>query len=315
MSIPNISFPERSFLDAETIATSAIKTNDIAVFGAPHGSPYAGLGDVAYDVETFSADAPNAIRIGANESSTSLDHFDFDLGGPILADNKYRLVDCGDLELSETDGFANRLAIQTTTSTILAKGGTPILLGGDDSVPVPFLRAYENLGPVDILQIDAHIDWRDAIDGERDGYSSTMVRASENKFVRSITQVGMRGVGSARQVEVDTALDWGARLLTVREARKLGNAGIIDQIPTGGNLIIQIDCDAFDTSVCPAVNAPTPGGFQFDEIADLVQMGIAKRGLAGFSIVELVPILDPNKISAIVAARIICNAIGALARV
>jgi len=314
MNNPTFEQPKRTFLDQEFVRAADVKMGDIVIVGAGHGSPYLGLGDVKYDTETLSAGAPEAIRSGANESSSNIDHYDFDLGGPLLADNRKRLVDCGNLVLSKTDGADNRKDIHDATSAILSEGGTPILLGGDDSVPIPFLEAYKDHGPVDVLQIDAHIDWRDAIDGEQKGYSSTMIRASENPFVRSITQIGMRGVGSARLAEVEKAQNWGARLIPVREVRNIGTQGVIDMIPEGGNLVIQIDCDAFDTSVCPAVNAPTPGGFQFEELAEILRSVIAARKTVGFSIVELVPSLDFNKASAIAAARITCNVIGSLAK-
>ncbi|WP_166434021.1 arginase family protein [Roseovarius spongiae] len=304
----------RSFLDQPRIAPDAVGASDLVLIGAPHGTPYPDRNEVSYAVETLSAGAPQAIRDAANECSSNIDHYDFDLGGTLLADSGRRLVDCGDLALTPQDGPANRAAIQEATDAILGRGGTPFLLGGDDSVPIPFLAAFRDRRPVDILQIDAHIDWRDSIGGERMGYSSTIRRASEHDFVRSITQVGMRGVGSARAAEVDAARDWGARLVTVGETRELGPRGIAALIPEGGNLVIQIDCDAFDTSVCPAVNAPTPGGFMFEELAALVRTVIEARGLAGYSIVELVPGEDRNMISAIAAARITCNAIGALAR-
>jgi agmatinase len=303
-----------SFLNQSRLVPTGVQARDIAILGAAHGTPYSERNEVGYVVATRSASAPGAIRVAANESSTNIDHFDFDLGGPLLGDGHRRLVDCGDLDLSVRDGPANRAAITVATAAILARQATPILLGGDDSVPIPFLAAFADRGPVDILQIDAHIDWRDSIGGEALGYSSTMRRASEQPFVRSITQVGMRGVGSARAAEVKAAQDWGARLITVTEARSLGAQGIAALIPSGGTLLIHIDCDAFDTSVCPAVNAPTPGGFMFDEVAQIVRSAIAAHGLGGFSIVELVPDEDRNMISAITAARITCNAIGALAR-
>ncbi|MEB8385718.1 arginase family protein [Rhodobacteraceae bacterium KMM 6894] len=303
-----------SFLNQPRLTPADVQAQDIAILGAPHGTPYNERNEVGYVVETRSASAPGAIRVAANESSTNIDHFDFDLGGPLMGDGRRRLVDCGDLDLQAQDGQTNRAAITNATAAILARQATPLLLGGDDSVPIPFLAAFADRGPVDILQIDAHIDWRDSIGGEPLGYSSTMRRASEQPFVRSITQVGMRGVGSARAGEVDAALEWGARLITVTESRRLGAQGIADLIPIGGTLLIHIDCDAFDTSVCPAVNAPTPGGFMFNEVADIVRSAIAAHGLGGFSIVELVPDEDRNMISAIVAARITCNAIGALAR-
>ena len=314
MPAPRFQPVPRGFLDQPQLAPGALRPGDIAVFGAAHGTPYGSTTDIGYDLATGSADAPGALRSGANESSTNIDHYDFDLGGPLMGDNTRRLVDCGDLVLTPGDGPANRAAIRSGTAALLAAGATPILLGGDDSVPIPFLAAFDGIGPVDILQIDAHIDWRDDIGGERMGYSSTMRRASELGFVRSITQVGMRGVGSARPAEVADALGWGARLITVAEARDIGPSGVLAAIPSGGNLLIHIDCDALDPSVCPAVNAPTPGGFQYDELAALLRTVIAERPTAGASIVELAPAHDLNAISAITAARLVCNIIGAIAR-
>ncbi len=62
------------------------------------------------------------------------------------------------------------------------------------------------------------------------------------------------------------------------------------------------------------MNAPTPGGYRFEELAEIIRIVIAARGLAGFSIVELAPELDLNAQSATAAARLVCNAIGAYAR-
>ena len=59
----------------------------------------------------------------------------------------------------------------------------------------------KNEEPFFVLQLDAHIDWRDEVKGVRDGYSSTMRRASEMPWVKGIIQVGARGVGSARREE------------------------------------------------------------------------------------------------------------------
>jgi agmatinase len=306
--------PDRCILDQPFIAPAGARSGDAVVFGAPHCVSYQADSSIGYSLSTRSADAPVAIRKAANASSSNIDHYDFDLGGPLFGDGRRRFVDAGDLKLSPWDGRANQEAIVATTEAILRSGAVPFLLGGDDSVPVPFLRSFADGGPVDVLQIDAHIDWRDRIGEERDGYSSTMRRASELTYVRSITQVGMRGVGSARPSEVADAMAWGARLLTVHETRRLGVEALVGSLSTGGRLVIQVDCDAFDPSVCPAVNAPTPGGFRFEELAALVRAAIELRGLAGFSLVELVPEDDRGDISATVAARLLLNAVGTLAR-
>lgn len=54
-------------------------------------------------------------------------------------------------------------------------------------------------------QIDAHLDWRDEVHGERYGYSSPMCRASKMPHVAGIVQVGLRSVGSARLTEIEAA--------------------------------------------------------------------------------------------------------------
>jgi agmatinase len=306
--------PTRRFLDLPQTPVPALRPGDVAIFGAPHGSPYPLTGDVSYDTATASAPAPQAIRDGANLTSLDLDHHDFDLDGPLFHDGRRWGADLGDLALSPTDGAANRAAIRRVTAAVLAQGAVPLLIGGDDSVPIPFLAAFGDGAPLDILQIDAHIDWRDSIGGETMGYSSTMRRAAEHPHVRSITQVGMRGVGSARAAEVQAARDWGARIVTVRQARAMGMAAVAGLLPGGGRLVIQVDVDAFDPSVAPAVNAPAPGGFQYPELADLVMAAVGRCGLAGFSIVEMVPALDHDRRTACAAARLICTAIGAHCR-
>ena len=107
-------------------------------------------------------------------------------------------VDGGDLAWTEADPAANRTAIRQAVATVLARGAAPIIIGGDDSVPIPVLEAFHDRGPLTIVQIDAHIDWRDEVAGERWGLSSTMRRASEMPHVERIVQVGQRAIGSAR---------------------------------------------------------------------------------------------------------------------
>ena len=74
-------------------------------------------------------------------------------------------------------------------------------------------------GPLDGVQVDAHIDWRNQRFGERLGFWSTMRRASELAHVERIVQVGMRNYGTARAAEVRDAAAWGAHIVTAREVR------------------------------------------------------------------------------------------------
>lgn len=306
--------PAPTFLGVPYRPLAALGRGDVVVIGAPHGTPYPETDDVGYDLTTASDIAPAAIRKAAVQSSSDIDHWDFDLDGPLLADGARALVDAGDLPTVAGDGPGNRALIAAATAAVTAVGALPVLIGGDDSVPIPFHRALAAAEPFAMLQVDAHIDWRDAIGGERDGYSSTMRRASELAGVKAMVQVGMRGVGSARREEVEAARRWGARIVTAAAFRADGAEAVLASLPEALPVVIAVDCDAFDPSVCPAVNAPAPGGLFFHEIAGLVGLVAARRRILGLSIVELVPAKDPHAISATVAARLALNVVGAVVR-
>ena len=87
----------------------------------------------------------------------------------------------------------NSAATTAAVTAILERGAVPVCIGGDDSVPIPILRAYAGRGPLTVLQVDAHLDFRDEVHGVREGYSSPMRRASEMDHVTRIVQVGLRG--------------------------------------------------------------------------------------------------------------------------
>ena len=161
----------------------------IAILGVPCATPYRSVGP-------YCAGAPKAIRNAIAGYAGNLHHVDFDLGGPIFPDT-VTAVDAGDLPCIEADPAANRVAIREAVATVVARGAVPIVIGGDDSVPIPVFEAFHGRGPFTIVQIDAHIDWRDEVAGERFGLSSTMRRASEMAHIERIVQVGQRGIGSA----------------------------------------------------------------------------------------------------------------------
>lgn len=279
-----------------------------AIFGAPHGTPYRDIPN-----EPF-ASAPDALRMALDEDAGWEHHWDFDLDGPLLNDTSYKIADLGNLTTVGDNGPSNRDLIRGAAKHITAQGAVPIMIGGDDSTPIPFLEGLASKGPLTILQIDAHIDWREERRGEPLGYSSTMRRASEMSHVEKIIQVGMRGLGSARREEVTFARDWGAEIVTARAIHEQGPDPIVALISEGANCAITVDCDAFDAGIMPAVMAPTPGGLTYYQVVDLIHLVSGKANIIGFDMIEFVPERDTNGTAAITAARVIANLFGALAR-
>ena len=279
-----------------------------AVFGAPHGTPYPRIDNRVH------ATAPDAFRLALEADGEWLDHWDFDLGGPLLADGACRVADLGNLPTKTKDGKGNRKLIETQTRKILAAGAVPLMFGGDDSTPVPFVAGFSGSSPLTILQIDAHIDWREERYGERLGFSSTMRRASEQAHVWRIVQAGARGLGSAREAEVRDAKQWGARIFTSRQIHQEGLNAVLETISPDADCLICLDCDALDSSQMPAVAYPSPGGLSFVQVTDLIAGVAAKARIAGFAMVEFVPKKDRDGTSAFTAARIAANVIGHIAR-
>ena len=285
-----------------------ITNADLVVFGAPHGTPYSDIDNCPY------ATAPEVLRLAMEEDAQLLDHWDFDLDGPLLGDSRFIIADAGNLKTSPLDGTGNRRLIRQATTQIMENGAIPMMIGGDDSTPIPFIEGLKSLGPLTIIQIDAHIDWRDERYGEPRGFSSTMRRVSEMDHVENIIQIGIRGVGSARRAEVDFARDWGARIVTAREFHRDGIDAVTRHLENNANCMITFDCDALDSGIMPAVMAPTPGGLSYLQSIELIDAINKTSRIVAFDMVEFVPERDLNGTAAFLAARILAYTLGCLAR-
>ncbi|MCG6874718.1 MAG: agmatinase [Betaproteobacteria bacterium] len=293
-----------TFLSAPFVEIDRLAAR-FAVVGIPHGIPYT-VRNLAPSV----ADAPHAIRERSARFGRMLDHHDFDLGGALTEHGALALVDCGDVPADPRDLPGSAARATEAVRRILAAGALPIVLGGDDSTTALALRAFESHGPLHVLQIDAHIDYRDEVHGIRDGYSSPMRRAAEMPWVKRIVHCGARGVGSARPEDVRDTLARGNAIVTARDVRRDGVERILGEFPPGERYYVAFDCDGMDPSVMPGTSAPLPGGLDFYEAADLLT-GLARRGtVVGINFAEHYPSLDTNGITALAIVRLIVNLIG-----
>jgi agmatinase len=278
---------------------------DMVVIGAPCATPYTSVGP-------YCADAPDAIRDAFGWPGV-LEHHDFDVDGNILC-NDASAVDWGNLPYDEVDFAANRENICERVKSVLQAGAVPMVLGGDDSIPIPVLRAYGDRGPLTILQLDAHIDWRDEVYGETMGLSSNMRRASEMPWVENIIQVGARGIGSARPSDRQDAIDWGVQFFPMREVARNGLSAIIEAIPENCNLFITLDIDSMDPAVVPAVIGPAPGGLSYWDMVTLLESAGSRAKIVGFDLAELMPSADIGGRGALVAARIVAVIMGLISK-
>jgi len=276
---------------------------DVAILGAPY--------DFGTQWRAGARFGPRAIR----EASTL---FSFGHGGAYdheddvtyLPADKVRIVDIGDADIIHTDTVKSHANIEYGVRQILKAGALPIVLGGDHSINIPCINAFEGEDPIHLVQIDAHLDFVDERHGVRFGHGNPMRRAAEKDYVTGLSQIGIRNVSSTAKEGYEDARRMGSDIISVRQFRKLGVEQVLARIPSGVRYYVSIDIDGFDPSIAPGTGTPSHGGFLYYEGLELLA-GLATQGtIAGIDLVEVAPDYDHTGTTAILAAQILMNTIG-----
>lgn len=269
---------------------------DVAVIGVPN--------DMGTQWKSGARMGPRGIREGSTLYSFGLNGaYDIEKDITYLGP-RWKVVDCGDVDMVHGDMMQCHENTEEAIRKIVSKGAMPVVLGGDHSITIPVGKALEELGPFHVIQIDAHLDWADHRSGQRYGHGSCIRRLSEMDHVQKIFQFGIRGISSSLKEDVDAARDYGSVILSPRQIRKMGIESVIELLPEGEKYYITLDIDGLDPSVAPGTGTPSPGGFIYDEVNELLE-GIAKRGkVIGFDLVEVAPPYDPAGMTGQVGARL-----------
>lgn len=275
---------------------------DVCVLGAPF--------DMGTQWRAGTRFGPRAIR----EASTlfSFGHsgaYDHEDGILYLASN-LKFADIGDADIIHTDTERSHANIEYAVRKCLAAGALPVVLGGDHSINIPCINAFDDQGDIHLVQIDAHLDFVDERHGVRNGHGNPMRRGAEKPYVTGLTQLGIRNVSSTAGDGYEEAARMGSDILSVRQFRKLGVEGVLERIPAGKQYYVSIDIDGFDPSIAAGTGTPSHGGFLYYEMLELLA-GLAYRGkVVGIDLVEVAPDYDHSGSTAILAAQILLNFIG-----
>lgn len=170
------------------------------------------------------------------------------------------------------------------------------VLGGDHSSPLGLMYAlgekYEAFG---ILQIDAHMDLRNAYEGFTYSHASIMYNALKIPQVKQLTQVGIRDycLEEAELAQKDDRIN-------VFYDRDLAKAAFQGQTWTSmvENIIadlpqcvyVSFDIDGLDPKLCPNTGTPVPGGLEFEQAMYLIEAVVKSgRTIIGFDLCEVAP--------------------------
>ena len=221
-----------------------------------------------------------------------------------------RIVDIGDADIIHTDTTRSHDNIRTGVQAMRAAGALPVVIGGDHSVNIPCIQAFDGHGDIHIFQIDAHLDFVEERHGVKVGHGSPMRRAAEKPYVTGLTQVGIRNVSSTSREGYEAARAMGTDILSVRQARALGPEGVVARIPKGARVYVTLDIDGFCPSIAPGTGTPSHGGFLYYEVLEMLQAIAKNHEVVGMDLVEVAPDYDPTQSTSILAAQILLNFLG-----
>jgi agmatinase len=235
----------------------------------------------------------------------------WDINGKKRMLENTRIVDCGDVDIAYYDIDRNMGLITDAVKAILDRKALPVLLGGDHSVSFPIVRAFERFAPLDIVHVDAHLDFIDDVDGMKFASGSPLRRMRELGFVRHMTHYGIRDMRS-REDDYAEATRRGSRIFTREEIRDDGTKAILEKLPELGNVYVTVDVDGFDPSIAPGTGSPTVDGLLYHEVRSLLQ-GVARKGkVVGFDVVEVSPPVDLHGQTSLLATTLIAEFLGAI---
>ena len=171
-----------------------------------------------------------------------------------------------------------------------SKGAFPIFLGGEHGILPGILRGCPE--KVSLIQIDAHADLRDELDGEPYSHACAIAR-SLDEGAKSVHQVGIRAYcrQEADYIENDERVNtWFARdVMSPCTGAKAWNEWLEAIAKIEGPVHLTIDIDGLDGSLVPATGTPVPGGLSFWHVVQTIETAFANCEIISADVNEIVP--------------------------
>jgi agmatinase len=230
---------------------------------------------------------------------------------PVLKTNpfeKWRIADYGDLSinpLSIEDTFSR---ITTQLGQVLTHDTRPVCIGGDHSILLPILRAiHKHVGPVALVQFDAHNDTWGGYFGSPHSHGTPVRRAVEEGLLVEgcVLQAGLRGQVYSED-DFTFGHEHGFHVLTCEELHRSGPGPVARVLKRfrGKPVYFTLDIDVVDPAFAPGTGTPQVGGLSSAQILDLVRC-LRGQKLVGCDLVEVSPPYDRGEITSLLAANLL----------
>jgi agmatinase len=284
---------------------------DVAIVGAPLDD-----GTSARPGARF---GPMAIREAPYTSGT-LDAWSIQL--EVEPFRELAVVDAGDAPTVPSRLERSHRVIHEKVLRVARTGAIPIVLGGDHSITYPSAAAvsrHRHPGTIGIVHFDAHADTGNEVWGSLLSHGTPMRRLLEEGWVegRNFVQVGLRGYWPEKET-FDWMREQGFRWHPMVEIEERGAEAVIadaiEEALDGPDLVyLSVDIDVVDPGMAPGTGTPEPGGILAREMLRAVRQIVGAVELAGMDVVEVSPPYDQSQLTAMLAHRIVVEAVSALA--
>ncbi len=223
----------------------------------------------------------NAFR---SPSSNTFSENEVEIGG------HPQIQDEGDLDLGS--GQNAREQIESAIRNLVMQNHKVLSLGGDHSITYPILRGYASKhGKLNVLQLDAHPDLYDELDGNRFSHACPFARAFEDGLIGKLLQVGIRTMNTNQR---EQARKFGVEIIRAEDF-------MTTMIEIDGPVYVSLDMDVLDPAFAPGVSHYEPGGLSVRDVLAVIHE--IEVPVIGADIVELNPTRDFQDMTAMVAAK------------
>ncbi len=233
-----------------------------------------------------------------------------------------KVVDAGDLLMPPDDLVKALKVLEEATEKITASGAIPLILGGDHSITSADVVGIANKigwGKVSMIHFDAHADTGETQNGSLVGHGTPMRRLIESGAVRGdrFLQLGLRGYWP-EPATLDWMRDQKMRSYEMTEIHHRGLTAVLDEsfaTLTDGcdGVFLSVDIDVVDPGMAPGTGTPEPGGMTSRELLEAVRRICLELPIFGIDVVEVAPAFDSSDITAMLANRVVLEALSAIA--
>ena len=176
----------------------------------------------------------------------------------------------------------------------------PIVLGGEHGLLPPVVEALQNhpaiagdLSKLTIVQVDAHADLRDSLNGERFSHG-TAARRALDCGIGGLLQIGIRAysLDEAKFAETDNRIEtfYAQDLFSPSAGMTIWNSLIERISQLSGPIWLTFDIDGLDGSLVPDTGTPVPGGLTHWGAVEIIEGLFASSAeIIGADVNEIAP--------------------------